>query len=49
VRDTRRRETCDEPKLQFSPEHSRLRRWLRQIAEFAIAGPDEGARNRRQI
>jgi hypothetical protein len=48
-RTTERRETFDGPKLLIWPEHSRLSRRLRQLAGFAIAEPDEGARNRRQI
>jgi DNA-binding MurR/RpiR family transcriptional regulator len=38
-----RRETFDELKLQISSEHHRLSKRLRQIAEFAIAEPDQMA------
>ena len=38
-----RRETFDELKLQISSEHDKLSKRLRQIAEFAIAEPDQMA------
>lgn len=38
-----RKETFDEFKLQISSEHGKLSKRLRQIAEFAIAEPDQMA------